>query len=119
MRVGTARDQGRREQRAGDRDSEETSGRIPELRSGPWLLPGHDGRLLVYALADQAVLRWTEERQEGPGWPAPDVLPAPDVTRLTVAQGANRYAHLLGRRVREKDDGRLAVDLVYAIQYQA
>ncbi|MEU5086192.1 hypothetical protein [Streptomyces sp. NPDC021356] len=82
-------------------------------------MPGHDGRLLVYALVDQAVLRWTQGRPGDPDWRGPDVVPAPDVTRLVVVQGGNRYAHLLGRRVREGEDGRLAVDFVYAIQYQA
>ncbi|MGV9346638.1 hypothetical protein ACWDSD_17805 [Streptomyces spiralis] len=115
MAVGTARDHGRREQRGGGVNS----GRFSDIRSGPWLLPGHDGRLLAYALVDQTVLRWTEAHPGGPDWLGPDAVPAPDVTRLAVVQGGNRYAHLLGRRVREERGGRLAVDFVYSIQYQA
>jgi hypothetical protein len=92
---------------------------LPAVRSGPWLLPGHDGRLMVFAHVDQAVLRWTEQRPGGPGWLGPDVLPARNVARLTLVQGHNRYVHLLGRRVRGNGDGIPAVDLVYAIQYQA
>ncbi|XUL91805.1 hypothetical protein ACQ86D_38700 [Streptomyces galilaeus] len=89
------------------------------VRSGPWLLTGHDGRLIVYALIDDAVLRWTESRPGGPDWLGPDVLPVKGVTQLTVAQGGNRYAHLIGRRIRGTGDAPPAVDLVYAIQYQA
>ncbi|MFG3021394.1 hypothetical protein ACGFZQ_23080 [Streptomyces sp. NPDC048254] len=89
------------------------------VRSGPWLLTGHDGRLIAYAQVDGAVLRWTESRPGGPDWLGPDVLPVKSVTELTVAQGRNRYAHLVGRRARSTGDAPPAVDLVYAIQYQA
>ncbi|MFG2971230.1 hypothetical protein ACGFZS_48990 [Streptomyces sp. NPDC048288] len=98
------------------------SGGIPAgrtVRSGPWLLTGHDGRLLAYAHVDGAVLRWTEARPGGPDWLGPDVLPVEGVSELTVAQGRNRYAHLVGRRVRGTGETAPAVDLVYAIQYQA
>lgn len=117
MRASTARDDGRR-QRPANGEATDLTGRSRAVLSGPWMLPGHDGRLVVYAHVDQAVLRWTESRPGGPDWLGPDVLPAKNVTRLTVAQGRNRYAHLLGRRVRG-GDGPLTVDLVYAIQYQA
>ncbi|MGW7425461.1 hypothetical protein ACWGJB_36440 [Streptomyces sp. NPDC054813] len=98
------------------------AGRAPAsrtVRSGPWLLTGHDGRLIAYAQVDGAVLRWTETRPGGPDWTGPDVLPVKNVTELTVAQGRNRYAHLVGRRARGTGDAPSAVDLVYAIQYQA
>ncbi|MCQ4210620.1 hypothetical protein [Streptomyces longispororuber] len=86
--------------------------------SGPWLLTGHDGRLIVFAHVEGAVLRWTERRPGGPEWDGPDVLPVKHLTHLTVVQGRNRYAHLVGRRARRTGQS-LAVDLVYAIQYQA
>jgi hypothetical protein len=89
------------------------------VRSGPWLLTGHDGRLIVYAHVDDAVLRWTESGPGGPDWTGPDVLPLKGVSELTVVQGGNRYAHLIGRRIRGTADAPPAVDLVYAIQYQA
>ncbi|MFJ3336544.1 hypothetical protein [Streptomyces sp. NPDC086766] len=120
MVVSSVRDHGGRELRAGKGESEASApGRWREVLSGPWLLPGHDGRLLVYALVDRSVLRWTESAQGGDHWLGPDILPAPDVTRLTVAQGGNRYVHLIGRQVRENGDGSLTAELVYAIQYQA
>ncbi|MER7490764.1 hypothetical protein ABTY20_33775 [Streptomyces sp. NPDC126497] len=115
MRASTARDNERRRRSA---DGGEPGG-AGALRSGPWLLPGHDGRLLAYAHVDGALLRWTESGPGGPDWLGPDVLPAEDVTHCTLVQGANRYVHVLGRRVRGDADRPLAVDLVYAIQYQA
>ncbi|WP_440579939.1 hypothetical protein [Streptomyces sp. PT19] len=117
MRASTVGDSGR-QQRADD-GAPGVVGRHPAVRSGPWLLQGHDGRLIAFALVDQAVLRWTEARPGGPVWLGPDVLPAKGLTHLTVVQGRNRYAHLLGRRARGGDERPLSVDLVYAIQYQA
>ncbi|MFJ2604151.1 hypothetical protein ACIO13_04070 [Streptomyces sp. NPDC087425] len=101
---------------AGTRSADKAERR--PVRSGPWLLTGHDGRLIAYAQVDDAVLRWTETRPGGPDWTGPDVLPLKGLTQLTVVQGRNRYAHLIGRRVRGTGAAR-AVDLVYAIQYQA
>ncbi|MEU2583668.1 hypothetical protein ABZ612_12015 [Streptomyces avermitilis] len=118
MRATSARANGQRQQPVGE-EAQDLADRPAAVRSGPWLLPGHDGRLLAYALVDQAVLRWTERRPGGPDWLGPDVLPAKGLSHLSVAQGRNRYAHLLGRRVRPAKDGSLIVDLVYAIQYQA
>ncbi|MDN3021494.1 hypothetical protein [Streptomyces sp. S.PB5] len=118
MRAGTARENARRQQPS---DAEATglgARRPPAVLCGPWLLSGHDGRLLVYAQVDQAVLRWTEDRPGGSAWHGPDVLPLKGVTDLTVVQGRNRYAHLIGRRVRGAGDGPRTVDLCYAIQYQ-
>ncbi|MEV8291962.1 hypothetical protein ACFVLG_24480 [Streptomyces rochei] len=118
MRASTARDNERRRRPAAD--GEPGAGvRAGGVRSGPWLLPGHDGRLLAYAHVDGALLRWTESGPGGPGWLGPDVLPAEDVAHCTLVQGANRYVHVLGRRVRGGGNRPLAVDLVYAIQYQA
>ena len=117
MRATSARANGQRQQPVGE-EAQDLADRPAAVRSGPWLLPGHDGRLLAYAQVDQAVLRWTERRPGGPDWLGPDVLPAKGLSHLTVAQGRNRYAHLLGRRVRPAKDGSLTVDLVYAIQYQ-
>ncbi|GGZ26107.1 hypothetical protein [Streptomyces poonensis] len=118
MRATTVRADGRRPQPAGE-PARDSADRPAAVRSGPWLLRGHDGRLILYALAGRAVLRWTERRSGGPEWDGPDVLPAEDLSHLTVVQGRNRYAHLLGRRVRPAQDGSLTVDLMYAIQYQA
>ncbi|MEY2241555.1 hypothetical protein AB8A21_01115 [Streptomyces sp. BF23-18] len=118
MRADTARNDARRRQSA-EGEAAGHAGRLPAVLSGPWLVPGHDGRLIAYAQVDQAVLRWTERSPGGPDWTGPDVLPAEGITELTVAQGRNRYVQLLGRRVRDGGDGPPAVDLVYAIQYQA
>ncbi|WTJ46249.1 hypothetical protein OH786_27825 [Streptomyces atratus] len=96
----------------------ETSGRLSHVLGGPWLLTGHDGRLTAYVHVDGAVLRWTESAPGGRRWAGPDVLPAKDIDRLTVVQGQNRYAHLLGRRVRQRADGWRGVDIMYATQYQ-
>ncbi|MFF3492485.1 hypothetical protein ACFYWS_14155 [Streptomyces sp. NPDC002795] len=89
-----------------------------DFRSGPWLLTGNDGRLLVFGHVEGAVLRWTERRPGGPEWIGPDVLPMKGLTHLAVFQGRNRYAQLVGRRVRASGQVPV-VDLVYAIQYQA
>jgi hypothetical protein len=118
MRGTSAREDGRRQQPAVG-EAQGFAGRPRGVVSGPWLLTGHDGRLIAYAHADGAVLRWTESRAGGPHWLGPDVLPVTGLSHLTVGQGRNRYAHLLGRRVRTGGDGGLTVDLVYAIQYQA
>ena len=117
MRASTARDNERRQPTA-EPGRPVRDDRRHAVLSGPWLLPGHDGRLLAFAHVDGAVLRWTESTPGGPDWLGPDVLPARNVTSLTVVQGRNRYAHLLGRRVRGDGTEPLAVDLVYAIQYQ-
>jgi hypothetical protein len=118
MRATSARANGPRRQPVGE-GAPGSAERPPAVRSGPWLLRAHDGRLIVYAQAGESVLRWTETESGGPGWSGPDVLPAKNLSHLTVVQGRNRYAHLLGRRVRPAKDGSLTVDLVYAIQYQA
>ncbi|RVU28481.1 hypothetical protein EOT10_00900 [Streptomyces antnestii] len=118
MRASSVRENGRQQQSSGSEAASFTD-RLPAALSGPWLLRGHDGRLIVYTHVDQAVLRWTESRVGSRDWLGPDVLPAKGLSHLTVAQGRNRYAHLLGRRVRTAKDGSLTVDLTYAIQYQA
>ncbi|MFF9208143.1 MULTISPECIES: hypothetical protein [unclassified Streptomyces] len=117
MRASSALDDGRR-QRA-DGLAPGPSGTLPTVVSGPWAALGHDGRLMVFAHVDQAVLRWTEIRPAGPDWSGPDVMAAEGVGSITLAQGRNRYVHLIGRRVRGTDDAPPAVDLVYAVQYQA
>ncbi|MFJ7196439.1 MULTISPECIES: hypothetical protein [unclassified Streptomyces] len=96
----------------------EEPGRLSHVLGGPWLLTGHDGRLTAYVHVDGAVLRWTESDPGGRRWTGPDVLPAKGIDRLTVVQGQNRYAHLLGRRVRPRADGWTNVDIMYATQYQ-
>ncbi|MEL5953315.1 hypothetical protein AADR41_00630 [Streptomyces sp. CLV115] len=107
-----------REAKQRDEPVAEASARLDRALGGPWLLIGHDGRLTAYVHVEGAVLRWTESAPGGPRWTGPDVLPAKDIDRLTVVQGKNRYAHLLGRRVRPRADGWTNVDVMYATQYQ-
>lgn len=86
---------------------------------GRWLVLGGDGRLTAYARTRAGLLRWTETRPGGPRWTGPDFFPAPDLTHVSVAQGADTYVHFLGRREVRKGDGPPAVDIVHAIQYQS
>ncbi|MEV6165819.1 hypothetical protein AB0L71_28670 [Streptomyces sp. NPDC052052] len=103
---------------AGQRSEPAAAAPLADVRGGPWLLTGHDGRVTAYVHTDGAVLRWTETTPGGPRWDGPDVLPAKNITDLVVVQGQNRYAHLLGRRVRPRADGWSNVDVMYATQYQ-
>ncbi|ASY32267.1 hypothetical protein CAC01_05700 [Streptomyces sp. CLI2509] len=89
--------------------------RVP---AGRWLVRGTDGRLTAFAFTAEGVLRWTEERPGGSDWAGPDFFPVAGLDHLTVSQGANGYAHLVGRRVQKKKDGSEAVDIVHAVQYQ-
>jgi hypothetical protein len=85
--------------------------------SGQWLTRGKDGLLTAYAPADGAVLRWT---QTPSGWSGPDRLDAPGLMPvLTVAQGADGYAHLIGlRRTGIDTEGEQELELVHAVQFQ-
>lgn len=94
------------------------SGGLARAVGGPWLLTGHDGRLTVYVHVNGAVLRWTETAVGSRRWTDPDVIAAKGITHLAVAQGRNRYAHLVGRRTRPRADGWATVDFMYATQYQ-
>lgn len=87
--------------------------------TGSWLLRGNDDRLTVYALVDGGVNRWTETAVGSGRWTRPDFFPVAGLTSLTVVQGANRYAHFLGRREKRPSGGAAKVDLVYAVQYQS
>ncbi|MFH8289636.1 hypothetical protein [Streptomyces sp. NPDC018059] len=84
-----------------------------------WLLRGKDGRLSAYARAEGGLLRWTESRAGGPEWDGPDFFEAPDLTYLTLAQGADGYVHFVGRRERRDEKGEAVVDLVHSVQYQS
>ncbi|MFC5219752.1 hypothetical protein [Streptomyces coerulescens] len=86
--------------------------------AGHWLVRGKDGRLTAYARAGGGLLRWTETRPGGPDWTGPELIPVPDLTHLSVSQGADTYVHFVGRREVRKGDGPPAVDIVHAIQYQ-
>lgn len=86
---------------------------------GRWLVLGKDGRLTAYARADTGLVRWTERKPGGPEWSRPEFFPAPDLTHLSVVQGADTYVHLLGRRARPRADGGAQIDIVHAIQYQS
>ncbi|MFE7119783.1 hypothetical protein ACFU99_30635 [Streptomyces sp. NPDC057654] len=84
-----------------------------------WLLRGTDGRLTAYAPRAEGIARWTEERPGGPSWKGPELLAAPGLLPyLSVAQGADGYAHLVGLRRQPKDDGEVATDVVHATQFQ-
>ncbi|MEY9815056.1 hypothetical protein [Streptomyces albogriseolus] len=85
--------------------------------TGSWLVRGKDGRLTAYAPCEGGLLRWTEHRPGGPDWSEPAFFPVDGLTHLTVAQGADTYVHLLGRRERQAD-GAVQVDVVHAVQYQ-
>ncbi|MFE6753832.1 hypothetical protein ACFVDQ_09555 [Streptomyces sp. NPDC057684] len=87
--------------------------------TGSWLLRGTDDRLTVYALVDGGVNRWTETAVGSGRWTRPDFFPVAGLTSLAVAQGANRYAHFLGRREKRPSGGAAKVDLLYAVQYQS
>ncbi|WAL98492.1 hypothetical protein [Streptomyces sp. Je 1-369] len=84
-----------------------------------WLLRGRDGRLTAYARAEGGLLRWTEARPCGPDWEGPDFFEAPDLTYLTLAQGADGYVHFVGRRERRDAEGKPLVEVVHSIQYQS
>jgi hypothetical protein len=86
--------------------------------AGPWLLRGADGRLTAYAPCQGGLLRWTEVRAGGAEWSGPDFFAAPGLTHLSIAQGGDGFVHFLGRRERELAGGRVAVDVVYALQFQ-
>ncbi|MFF2331454.1 MULTISPECIES: hypothetical protein [unclassified Streptomyces] len=111
MRSASLRESGQRNEPAATAPS-------ADARSGPWLLIGHDGRLTAYVHTDGAVLRWTESAPGDRRWEGPTVFPAKDIAELVVVQGPNRYAHLLGRRVRPRADGWTNVDIMCATQYQ-
>ncbi|MEU2210648.1 hypothetical protein AB0B95_17420 [Streptomyces hygroscopicus] len=81
------------------------------------LLRGKDGRLTAYASATGGVARWTEDRPGGSSWTGPWLIEAPGLSQLTVAQGADGYAHLVGKRRTEGKDGP-RIDIVHATQFQ-
>ncbi len=101
-------------------DARAASKAVPEAGAlrGIWLTRGKDGRLTAYVPGDGGLRRWTESRPGGPGWGAPDVVPAPPLTHLSVTQNAEAYVHFVGRRERTAADGAVTVDIVHAIQYQ-
>ncbi|WP_306318266.1 MULTISPECIES: hypothetical protein [unclassified Streptomyces] len=87
---------------------------------GKWLTRGTDGRLTLFALSPEGLLRWTETRPGGPDWQGPQVFPVPPgLNHLSITQGANGYLHFLAHRVRERGDGRAVTDLMYSMQYQS
>jgi hypothetical protein len=92
---------------------------VTTVATGSWLLRGNDGRLAVYALVEGGLCRWTETAVGSGRWSGPDFFAVDGLTGLAVAQGANRYAHFLGRRERPRSGGAPQVDLVYAVQYQS
>ncbi|WP_425828395.1 hypothetical protein [Streptomyces fractus] len=87
---------------------------------GKWLTRGTDGRLTLFALSPDGLLRWTETRPGGPDWEGPQVFPVPPgLSGISIAQGANGYLHFLGHRVRERGAGKATTDLMYSMQYQS
>lgn len=117
MRGGAARAAQRREggRRADAPDAGEAA---TGTAAGTWLVRGADGRLTAYAPRQGGLLRWTETTAGGDGWTGPDALAADGLTHLSVAQGADAFVHFLGRREQPCADGGVAVDVVYALQYQ-
>lgn len=101
-------------------DARATSKAAPEAPalSGIWLTRGKDGRLTAYVPGEGGLRRWTETRPGGPEWDAPDVVPLPELTHLSVTQNAHAYVHFAGRRERPSAEGGVTVDIVHAIQYQ-
>ncbi|GEJ99985.1 hypothetical protein NHG22_28195 [Streptomyces sp. ATE26] len=92
---------------------------VTAVATGSWLLRGNDERLAVYALVAGGVRRWTETAVGSGRWSGPDFFPVDGLTALTVAQGANRYVHFLGRRRTRPASGEPKTDLLYAVQYQS
>ncbi|MFF1692887.1 hypothetical protein ACFVXC_04585 [Streptomyces sp. NPDC058257] len=89
------------------------------LESARWLLRGRDGRLTAYTRTEDGLLRWTESAPGGPDWRGPEFFEVPDLTYLTLAQGADGYVHFLGRREKLDAEGKTAVDIVHSVQYQS
>ncbi|MGW1026511.1 hypothetical protein ACWD4J_22920 [Streptomyces sp. NPDC002577] len=115
----SARSEGGRGQRR--QELSDVPGKRRELvgtDSGRWLLLGKDGRLTAYVPVKDGILRWTQTRVGGADWSGPELFPAPKVRFVSLAQGADGYVHVLGRRTRRRADGTPLVDIVHAIQYQ-
>lgn len=86
---------------------------------GQWLINGRDGRLSAYARHASGLLRWTESRPGGSRWTGPDLIEAPGMTHVHVAQGPDGYVHLVARRSVSDDSASPTTDIVHAIQYQS
>ncbi|MFE0626355.1 hypothetical protein ACFW3D_05225 [Streptomyces sp. NPDC058864] len=121
MRGGAARARQRRQatrETEPHPDAPDTGEAATGTAAGSWLLRGADGRLTAYAPCRDGLLRWTQTVAGGDGWTGPDVLAAPGLTHLSVAQGGDGFVHFVGRRELPCADGRVAVDVGYAVQYQ-
>ncbi|MGW7090723.1 hypothetical protein [Streptomyces sp. NPDC054874] len=102
------------------RDARATSEVAPTAQAlnGIWLTRGRDGRLTVYVhSADGRLRRWIQARPGGGAWTGSELVTGGRLTHLTVVQDANAYVHFVGRRERASGSA-VAVDIVYAIQYQ-
>ncbi|MGW0606646.1 hypothetical protein [Streptomyces sp. NPDC002640] len=104
--------------RSGRGGSGTLQGPAADAAFGDWLTLGKDGRLSLYAPVDDGLVRWTETAVGGPDWSGPHLHPVEGMTHLTVAQGADGYVHLLGRRERVVSTGERGVEILHAIQYQ-
>lgn len=87
---------------------------VPRL-SGDWLTRGVEGRFSAYLPWRGEVMRWTE----GPdGWRGPEGLGGDGLAPfLAVAQGTDRYVHLVGLR-RAGGGADAPVSLVHTTQFQ-
>ncbi|MCX4783300.1 hypothetical protein [Streptomyces sp. NBC_01264] len=95
----------------------EAGPRYPE--PSRWLVSGKDGRLSAYLPTAAGVVRWTEGRTEAEGWSGPELLEGPDLMPgLTVVQGSDGYAYLIGLSRTDRKEGGADIEVVYAAQYQ-
>ncbi|MFC7794863.1 hypothetical protein ACFUIZ_18130 [Streptomyces cinereoruber] len=86
----------------------------PRMHGG-WLARGTEGRFSVYVPRDGEVVRWTE----GPGhrYSGPVDLGGDGLwPYLGVAQGPDRYAHMVG--IRSTGTGEGYMELVHSVQFQ-
>ncbi|MFJ7158915.1 hypothetical protein ACIQUQ_28780 [Streptomyces sp. NPDC101118] len=81
-----------------------------------WAVRGTDGRVTAYLPVPGAVVRWTEGADGR--WGGPELLPVPGLLPgLTVVQGPDGYARLLGLR-RTAAGADWSTEVVGALQYQ-
>ncbi|MEU9857223.1 hypothetical protein [Streptomyces sp. NPDC047974] len=86
---------------------------------GDWLARGTEGRFSLYVPRGGEVVRWTED--DGHRFTGPVEIGGGGLLPfLAVAQGPDRYVHLIGIRptATGEESGERHVELVHSIQYQ-